>query len=85
LKGKDEERVWRRSRFLRLIREKIDNYVVDDDDDDNDDYDDDFDGAFLFPRRRFVFDSRYPKNIQDSLHPISVTSMVFTQKFVSTT
>ena len=82
MKVKDEERVWRRSRLLRLIREKIDN-DVDDDDDDNDDDDDD-DGAFLFPRRRIVFDSRYPKNIQDSLHPISVTSMVVTQKFVST-
>jgi len=44
LKGKDEERIWRRSRFLTFIREKIDDV----NDDDDDDEDDDVDGAFPF-------------------------------------
>jgi hypothetical protein len=70
------KRFWIRSRFLRFIREKID------DGDDDDDDEDDVGGAFPFPRRRIVFNSGYSKNIQDSLHSISVTSVVVSQKFV---
>jgi hypothetical protein len=58
--------------------------VDDDYDGDDDDEDGDVDGEFPFQRRRVVFNSGYPKNIKDSLHPISVASVVVTQKVVTT-
>jgi len=65
--------------FLESYVKKI--YDVGDDNDADDDEDDDVDGAFPFKRRRISFDSWDHKNIHDSLHPISVTSVVVTQNF----
>ena len=64
--------------FLDSYVKKTDDDDVDDDDDD-DDEDDVVDGTFPFQRRRIAFDSWDPKDIQDSLHPISVTSVDVTQ------
>ena len=54
------------------------------DDDDDDDDDDEDDGTCPFQRRSFFFNSCYPKNIQDSVLAVIVTSLVVTQKFVRT-
>jgi hypothetical protein len=51
-------------------------------DDDDDDYDDD--ATFPFQRARDVIDICNPKDIQDSIKAICVTSVDVTPKFVRT-